>query len=65
MLKLEYVQAFAAIAEGGSLTVAARRLGLSKSVISDRLTELERSLGSKLIHRFMISAEASPHATDS
>jgi len=51
MLKLEYVQAFAAIAEGGSLTVAARRLELSKSVISDRLTELERSLGSKLIHR--------------
>jgi DNA-binding transcriptional LysR family regulator len=51
MLKLEYVQAFAAIAEGGSLTVAARRLGLSKSVISDRLTELERSLGAKLIHR--------------
>ena len=51
MLKLEFMQAFAAIAEGGSLTVAARRLGLSKSVISDRLTELERVLDAKLIHR--------------
>jgi DNA-binding transcriptional LysR family regulator len=51
MLKLEFVQAFAAIAEGGSITVAARRLALSKSVISERLTELERLLGSKLIHR--------------
>ena len=51
MLKLEYVQAFAAIAEGGSITSAAQRLTLSKSVISERLTELERALGSKLIHR--------------
>lgn len=51
MLKLEFVQAFAAIAEDGSLTAAARRLGLSKSVISDRLAELERVLSSKLIHR--------------
>jgi DNA-binding transcriptional LysR family regulator len=51
MLKLEFVQAFAAIAEGGSITSAAQRLTLSKSVISERLTELERVLGSKLIHR--------------
>jgi DNA-binding transcriptional LysR family regulator len=51
MLKLEIMQAFAAIAEGGSLTIAARRLGLSKSVISERLTELERVLDAKLIHR--------------
>jgi DNA-binding transcriptional LysR family regulator len=51
MLKLEFVQAFAAIAEGGSITRAAQRLALSKSVISERLTELERALGSKLIHR--------------
>jgi len=51
MLKLECVQALTAIAEGGSLTAAARRLGLSKSVISDRLSDLERALGSRLIHR--------------
>jgi DNA-binding transcriptional LysR family regulator len=51
MLKLEFVQAFAAIAEGGSMTAAARRLALSKSVISDRLTDLEKALGARLIHR--------------
>jgi DNA-binding transcriptional LysR family regulator len=51
MLKLEFVQAFAAIAECGSITGAARRLTLSKSVISDRLAELERLLGTKLMHR--------------
>jgi DNA-binding transcriptional LysR family regulator len=51
MLKLENIQALTAIAEGGSLTAAARRLGVSKSVISDRLSDIERALGSKLIHR--------------
>jgi DNA-binding transcriptional LysR family regulator len=51
MLKLEFVQAFAAIAEGGSITSAARRLALSKSVISERLTELEQVLGTRLMHR--------------
>jgi DNA-binding transcriptional LysR family regulator len=51
MLKLEFVQAFAAIAEGGSITRAAQRLALSKSVISERLTELERVLGTRLMHR--------------
>jgi DNA-binding transcriptional LysR family regulator len=51
MFKLESVQAFAAIAETGSITEAARRLSLSKSVISDRLAELERNLDAKLVHR--------------
>src|SRR5689334_3351087 len=51
MFKLESVQAFAAIAETGSITEAARRLALSKSVISERLAELERSLDAKLVHR--------------
>jgi DNA-binding transcriptional LysR family regulator len=51
MIKLESVDAFAAIAETGSITGAARRLAVSKSVVSERLTELERILGSKLAHR--------------
>jgi len=51
MLKLEAVQAFSAIAETGSITGAARRLSISKSVVSERLAELERSLGAKLVHR--------------
>src|SRR5271169_1209819 len=51
MLKLESMAAFVSIAEAGSITGAARRLALSKSVVSERLAELERSLGMKLVHR--------------
>src|SRR5262245_16436378 len=51
MFKLESVQDFVAIAETGSITEAARRLSLSKSVVSERLAELERSLDAKLVHR--------------
>jgi DNA-binding transcriptional LysR family regulator len=51
MLKLESIEAFASIAETGSFTAAARRLAVSKSVVSDRLTELERTLGTKLVNR--------------
>jgi DNA-binding transcriptional LysR family regulator len=51
MLKLESVAAFASIAETGSISAAARRLALSKSGVSERLTELERILGTKLMHR--------------
>ncbi len=52
MLKLESVQAFAAIAETGSITgAAAERLAISKSVVSERLAELELSLDAKLVHR--------------
>src|ERR1700675_4081093 len=51
MLKLESIEAFASIAETGSITGAARRLAISKSVVSERLTELERVLGEKLGRR--------------
>ena len=51
MLKFESIAAFAAIAEAGSITGAARRLAVSKSVVSERLTELERVLGAKLVRR--------------
>jgi DNA-binding transcriptional LysR family regulator len=51
MLDLESVSAFLAIANTGSFTAAARRLGLAKSVVSERLQDLERSLGAKLILR--------------
>jgi DNA-binding transcriptional LysR family regulator len=51
MLKLESIAAFSAIAEAGSITGAARRLALSKSVISERLTELERVVGARLVRR--------------
>jgi DNA-binding transcriptional LysR family regulator len=51
MLKLESIEAFASIAETGSITGAARRLAVSKSVVSERLTELEHILAAKLMHR--------------
>jgi molybdate transport repressor ModE-like protein len=51
VLKLESVAAFAAIAEAGSISGAARRLALSKSVVSERLKELEHMLRAKLVHR--------------
>ena len=39
---------FAAIAETGSFTAAADRLGLPKSSVSRRLSALEKTLGERL-----------------
>jgi DNA-binding transcriptional LysR family regulator len=50
-MKLEGIAAYAAIVEAGSVSGAARKLNLSKSVVSERLKELERSLGARLIER--------------
>jgi DNA-binding transcriptional LysR family regulator len=49
MLKLESVAAFVSIVEAGSIAGAARRLGISKSVVSERLSELERVLGTRFV----------------
>lgn len=51
MIKLDGISAFATIVETGSISAAARRLGHAKSVISERLAELERTLGTRLIQR--------------
>ncbi|MFA5963495.1 MAG: LysR family transcriptional regulator [Sphingomonas sp.] len=51
MIKLDGVAAFVATAEAGSISAAARRLGHAKSVVSERLAELERSLGTRLVQR--------------
>src|SRR5689334_679523 len=51
MMKLEGIATFVAVAEAGSISEAARRLRLSKSVVSERLADLERSLGTSLLHR--------------
>ena len=50
-MKFEGLAAFVAVAAAGSLTGAARQLEMSKSGISERLTELERSLGAQLVQR--------------
>lgn len=51
MLKLDEMATFVAVAEAGSISEAARRMRLSKSVVSERLAEIERSLGTPLLHR--------------
>jgi DNA-binding transcriptional LysR family regulator len=50
-MKVDGIKAFVTAAETGSITEAARKLRLSKSVVSERLAQLERSLGAKLVQR--------------
>lgn len=50
-MKLEGLAAFVAIAETGSIGRAAKRLNLSRSVVSERLVRLERELGVALVQR--------------
>ena len=42
---------FAQVAEAKSFSEAARRLGLSKSMVSKEVTKLEKSLGARLLNR--------------
>ena len=51
MIRIEGIAAFVAVVEAGSVSEAARRLRLSKSVVSERLAELEKTLGGTLLHR--------------
>jgi DNA-binding transcriptional LysR family regulator len=51
MVRLEGLRLFAVIVEAGSLSGAGRRLGLAKSGVSERLRELEDSVGAQLLHR--------------
>jgi DNA-binding transcriptional LysR family regulator len=50
-MKIEGLEAFVAAVETGSISAAARKLRLAKSVVSERLAELERRLGLKLLRR--------------
>ncbi|MFZ2870200.1 LysR substrate-binding domain-containing protein [Zavarzinia sp.] len=51
MIRIEGLAAFVAVVESGSISEAARRLRLSKSVVSERLAELEKALGGTLLRR--------------
>lgn len=51
MNKFEEFQAFIAVVDAGSFTVAADRLGSAKSAVSRRVSSLEERLGVQLLHR--------------
>jgi DNA-binding transcriptional LysR family regulator len=46
-----WLRDFAAVAEGGSLSAAARRLGISQPTLTRRVAALEERLGSEVLHR--------------
>lgn len=49
--KLIQIETFLTVMELGTLTAAAARLGVTKSVVSKRITDLEDALGTKLFSR--------------
>lgn len=50
-MDLNDVRIFAEVVSAGSFTGAARRLGMPKSTVSRRISELERRLGARLLQR--------------
>jgi DNA-binding transcriptional LysR family regulator len=51
MIDLEDLRTFVEVADAGGVSAAARRLGLSKSIVSRRLVRLEEELGVQLLSR--------------
>ena len=51
MNKFANIEAFTAVVEAGTFSAAGERLGIAKSVVSRRISQLERRLGSRLLHR--------------
>jgi len=51
MNKLSEMHAFVAVVDTGSISEAARRLGTAKSMVSKRIQQLEKRLGSILLER--------------
>lgn len=50
-MDIEDLQTFVAVADAGGVSAAARRLGVSKSIVSRRLLRLEAELGVQLLAR--------------
>ncbi|SFV38624.1 DNA-binding transcriptional regulator, LysR family [Devosia crocina] len=50
-MDIEELQTFVEVADAGGITPAARRLGISKSIVSRRLARLEAELGEQLLAR--------------
>jgi len=51
MAMLIWMETFAAVVESGSFTQAAEHLGISKSFVSKQVTQLEKKLDVRLLHR--------------
>lgn len=51
MIDSDDLRTFLEVAEAGGVTPAARRLGVSKSIVSRQLTRLEDALGARLLAR--------------
>jgi DNA-binding transcriptional LysR family regulator len=45
------IEAFTAVVEAGTFSAAGERLGIAKSVVSRRISQLEKRLDSRLLHR--------------
>jgi len=58
MGRLEDLQAFARVVEARGFSGAARRLGMSKSMLSKQVARLEDELGTRLLHRTTRSISA-------
>ncbi len=50
-MDIEDLQTFVAVADAGGVSAAARRLGVSKSIVSRRLFRIEAELGAQLLAR--------------
>jgi DNA-binding transcriptional LysR family regulator len=50
-VEIEDIQAFVEVANAGGLSPAAKRLGVSKSIVSRRIARLEKSLRTRLLSR--------------
>ena len=51
MIDLDDLSSFVEVVESGGFNRAARRLGISKSIVSRRITRLEADLGTRLLSR--------------
>lgn len=59
-VELRHLRAFLAVAETGSFTRAAERLGVTQPSVSVRIRELEAALGTQLFHRLGQKTALSP-----
>src|SRR5262249_32792336 len=51
MIELDEIRSFVEVVESGGFSRAARRLGISKSLVSRRIARIEADLGTRLLSR--------------